>query len=174
MNFKTLCAAAFLTLAPAIASAVPIYADQAYSFGGTLAVGGQTIFSFEVMEDVNIADFALTASDTNGGFDILNASFDYFNVVGDTFDNVMSSSGTLLDRAATGTGSSFLTGWGGYMAGDVITFTFNDGIEDDISLGLSFQTTTPVPMPASGLLLAAGLAGGTIVLRRKRKTPPTV
>lgn len=168
MHLKSLCLAAALAFAPTICAAIPIYADAAYSVPGSLAVGGTTTFTFEVMEGMNIADFAIIASDTNGGSDIMNASFDYFDVIGGTFDLVFSSSDILGDTGATGTALAFIPGWGPYFTGDVISFTFNDGIDDPITLGLSFQTTATaatVPLAASGAFLGMVLIGAAAGMR---------
>ena len=169
---KITAVSAIALLAPVMASAVPISADMPYTVAGILPVGGTTTFTFEVTEALDIANFAINATDTNGGGDIVNASFDYNTVSGDTFDTVFSSSGVIGDSSATGNGFSFVPGWGGYNVGDVITFTFNDGIDDNISLGLSFQTTSPViapvPLPAGGLLLGSMLLGAGFLAKRRK------
>lgn len=171
LNKKTMLAASVAVFMPIAAAAVPIAADMPYTVADVLDVGGTVTFDFEVTEDLDIANFSINATDTNGGGDIANASFTY-NVGSGVFDTIFSSSGVLGDMAATGTGFSFVPGWGGYSTGDVITFTFIDGIDDPISLGLSFQTTSPVvnavPVPAAGLMLGAALLGGGIVARRRK------
>ncbi len=168
-QLKTICVAFFAAaLSTGAATAAPIFADQPYTFGTVLSNQFSTAFSFEVAEDLDIASFVVNATDTNGGSDIISTTFSYNVVSGATFDTVFSSSGTLGDPGATGTGFSFIPGWGGYATGDVINFAFNAAVVDDVSLGLSFQTTQPtsVPIPATGALLLTAL--GAVALRKRR------
>ena len=166
---RILSALAFcLALAPASAQAITIDPDQSYTFADILSPDDVLTYSFQVSAALNIANFVVTATDTNGGGDIATTTFSYYVVTDDGFDTIVSSSGTLGDADATGAGISFVSGWGPYSAGQIFHFMFKENILDPVSIGLSFQTTAvpiaPVPLPATGGLLLLALGA---VARRK-------
>ena len=158
-------AAIALAALPLSAVAVPIGPDESYTEVGTLAPGGTLVFSFEVVEDLDIDTFSVSATGTNSGDDIRNVTFAYDSVTGDTFDNVFSV-------GKVGAGFDFVPGFGPYAAGDTFSFTFTDGIVDNVGITLSFETVIPaaIPVPAAGgMLLLALLGAGAVARRRPRE-----
>ena len=165
MSRTMLAAVAAITLTPLAAPAITLEPDRSYTFADVLNPDEVLSYSFEVSAALNIANFVVTATDTNGGADIGETTFSYYVVMDDGFDTIVSSSGIIGDPDATGAGMSFVSGWGPYAAGDMFEFMFKENIVDAVSIGLSFQTTAiegepePVPLPAAGGLLLLALGG---------------
>ena len=158
-------AAIAIALLPLSAAAVTIGPGEAYTEVGTLTPGGTLVFEFKVAADLDIDTFSISATGTSAGDDIRNVTFAYDGVTGDTFDNVFAA-------GRVGAGFDFVPGFGPYAAGDVFSFTFTDGITNDVGITLSFETVLPavIPVPAAGgMLLLALLAAGALVRRRPRE-----
>ena len=161
-------AAAMLAL-PAAAGASTVYTSDLYAGDfiteATVISPGQEIeFSYNVMEDLNIASFALSASGNSAGADIGEITFG-FTSPGDTHYT------TIVSIGSSTFGGGFLPGVQ-LSAGDTLSIYFTDGIAHPVSVTLSFLTTAPapVPLPASGLLLAAAVLGMGAYASRKHKT----
>ena len=163
-TLKTAAAAASLVaFLPFAASAVTINAGQSYTEVGTLMPGGQLVFTFDVAENLDIDFFSISATGTNGGDDIDNVTFDYYNVTDDTFDNV-------FGMGNAGAGFDFVPGFGPYKAGDTFSFTFKDGIKDEVGITISFETAVAaVPVPAAGGMLGLPLVGAGVAARRRKR-----
>lgn len=162
---KSVAAASALALLPFAAGAATLLtAGNPYTQVGTLVPGGTLTFMFEVAEDLDIDFFSISATGTNAGNDLQNVRFDYDVVTDDTFDTIQ-----VAGNAAAG--FDFVPGFGPYTAGDMFSFTFKDGIRDDVGITLSFETIAPsaVPVPAAGGLLGAALIGAGIAARRRSR-----
>ncbi|MGZ2258043.1 PEP-CTERM sorting domain-containing protein [Roseobacter sp. A03A-229] len=101
----------------------------------------------------------------------------YSSVISGGVYEAFASDGTLLDSLATGSGTnngtvrfdggiiSYInfTGVGGYVGISGLTYNYDgvtDGVNDDIGV-------SPVPVPASGLLMAGVIAAGAAFRRRR-------
>lgn len=151
---KTIAAAAVSVAAFAgTASAITVQAGDLIRETGVLQVGGQLVFDFTFQDSVNVTNFAMSASGTNGGNDIGNVTFGFEEPTSNSF------AVTVNGTAASGTG--FLPG-GTFNAGDMLRVIVNDGIQKPVTIGLAFDALeiAPVPLPAAGGLLLVALAGG--------------
>ena len=161
---RSTAAASMLALLPFAAGAATVLtAGTSYTEVGELLPGGTLVFSFEVAENLDIDFFSISATGSNGGGDIRNVTFDYDTVTGDTFDLVQAAGGA-------GGGLDFVAGFGPYRAGDTFSFTFRDGIVDEVGITLSFETApsvAPVPLPAAGGLLGLAVLGAGLAARRR-------
>lgn len=148
--------------AQAVTVTEDIFADTDYTFAETVVVGGEAEFSFTFMEDLSIPVFALSASGNNGGIDVGNLTFGFIRPTTDSFDLITSfgASASALDSLPGGS----------FLSGDTLSIIFEDGIDFDTSVTVSFVTESPaaVPVPASGVLLGLGLLGMAGWRRTKR------
>lgn len=124
-------------------------------------------FRFTVLEDLRIPEFSLSGTGKNGEADVEDIRFGFVEPVTNQFTTVSSVGG-----AAAGFG--FLDGMT-FDTGSMFSVIFEDGITDDVAVTVSFGTESisPIPLPATGLLLAPFLlAGGIIGLRRRKAALP--
>jgi len=140
-----------------------LYADDYITEATVLNPGDEIEFTYNVMEDLDIASFALAASGNNAGADIGAITFGFASP-GDTHYT------TIVSIGSSTFGGGFLPGVQ-LSAGDTLSIYFNDGIEHPVSVTLSFLTTAPapIPLPASGVLLAVALLGMGVYASRKLK-----
>ena len=160
--------AAMLALSAAAGASTVTYnsdlsAGQNVTEAAVLMPGDEILFSYNVMDDLNIASFALSASGNSAGADIGNITFG-FTSPGDTHYT------TIVSIGSSTFGGGFLPGVQ-LSAGDTLSIYFTDGIAHPVSVTLSFLTTAPapVPLPASGVLLAVALLGMGVYASRKLK-----
>ena len=160
--------AAMLALPAAAGASTVTYnsdlsAGQNVTEAAVLMPGDEILFSYNVMDDLNIASFALSASGNTADADIGHITF-AFTSSGDTHYPTIVSIGTSTF------GGGFLPGVQ-LSAGDTLSIYFTDGIAHPVSVTLSFLTTAPapVPLPASGVLLAVALLGMGVYASRKLK-----
>lgn len=164
---RSLLIAATLLAAPMAAHAVTVTPGETYGDAFTLNPGDVAEFEFEVSEPTRISPIAI--SGTGGGTSDLEkiifgvndfeARFTDFTFLG----NVAAAYGVLDGFVATESFTLLLT--------DIL----GEGIEDPVQLTFSFGTgvPAPIPLPAAGLLLAAGLSMLGARAAIKRRTGPT-
>jgi hypothetical protein len=163
-------AAVAAVVAPFMASAAVVLPYDVnvgvnYAYAQVISPGGDVEFKFTVLDDVKIASFAVTGAGTgssnlNAENDVRDIMYGFALPATDSFSTVMSNNNTAF-------GGGFLPG-GTFKAGTSFSIFFQDGIINDVALGLSFKTT-PVPLPAAGMLLAPVLVAGGIAAARRRK-----
>jgi hypothetical protein len=168
---KTMLAAAALLTLPFAANAATsqqfadIYVDQGYSFSETVAAGGSGAdFFFTIKDDLRINGISVSGSGTNGGTDIGNTTFQIVNPdVGPAGYSLVGTFGT----TSSGLGGTDLVT--DYEVGDSFSVSFitNPTNAQPISYTVSFNTS-PVPVPAAGLLLMTALGGAAAMRRRKK------
>ncbi|OSP54316.1 hypothetical protein [Pseudoruegeria sp. SK021] len=165
---NALFAAAFAISAPLAAQAATVnkdvFANNSYAFAEVLMPGTSAEYNFNVMEDLKVNNFSITANGNNFGADV--GSVRYSVNGADAQALTISGSGESQSGYAFSVGENF-------SAGDVVQFLFSYAIKDDITLSLAFATgpadVAPVPLPAAGLLLGSLLvAGGTVAARKKK------
>lgn len=161
LSMKSIALATALAAVPAMSGAATVLsADTPYTFAFTLSPGAMVTYDFVVGEAFDIASFAITGS--GEAEDIAEITFDYNGVTGDMFDTIIGT--------GTAAALSIIPGFGPFAAGDTFSFVFNDGIDDNVSLTLSFSTVAEavgvIPLPAGGMLLLTGL-GALLVWRRR-------
>ena len=163
---------AFL-LAVAIATALPgpgraavvssdITVNAAYSKTGTLLSGQTLEFKFKALQALFIDAFSLSATGTNSGNDLNKVTFGYTTPTSDFFDTVV----TVGKASFAG---DFLVGT--IFPKDTIFSIFFEerGIKNPVGVTVSFQTASPVPVPATGLLLGTVLLAAGAFARRSLK-----
>ena len=114
------------------------------------------IFNFNVVEDLRIPTFNLSASAASG---VDTTTYEISK------PDVGPSSFGLLNFASVG--NDIVPG-ADYAAGDTFTVIFSETSAVPISYTVSFSTVSAVPVPAAGLLLLSGF-GGIMALRRRKK-----
>ncbi|MFN3642384.1 MAG: hypothetical protein ACK4TB_05590 [Gemmobacter sp.] len=157
---------------PAVASAATVTIDnslnanQTFSGVSLITPGGVVEFRFTVLEDLVIQSFSMVATGNNATDDLENIRYGFEQPAMNPFSLIQ-----LDGTAAAALG--FLSG-GTWLAGSMFSIFFEDGIDDDVGLSLSFRTNVPaIPLPAGIVLLAPLLlAGGMIGLRRRRAGLP--
>ncbi|OED49397.1 hypothetical protein AB838_06895 [Rhodobacteraceae bacterium (ex Bugula neritina AB1)] len=162
-------AAAAVTALPMAAYAVPVAVDAsvdlgqpAYSFSTTVNPGDDgAVFTFTILEAMQISGISVSGSGTNGGDDIASTTFQVVNP-----DFGPSPFQSFTTSFGVGSGSAVVSGQT-YAAGDQFTVTFVETAENPISYTVSFPVAE-VPVPAAGLLLLGAL-GGFAGLRRRKK-----
>jgi len=140
-----------------------ISAGQFVSEAAVLRRGGLIEFRYNVLEDLNIQSFAVSATGNKSGIDVANIRFGFTNPGTNMFT-------TVLMTGTSSFGGGFLSGLT-LTAGDQFSIFFNDGIRSKVALTLSFLTKMPsqVPLPAPAILLMAALAGLGAFAKRKAK-----
>jgi hypothetical protein len=166
MIAKVLAAAALASL-PAMASAVTTTVATDVQLGDAPSVSFSVpttddgvIFSFTALNRFAVTGFAVNAVGSNSGAD---ASGTTFSVDG----GPPLSFGVVNNFGPVSFAGGFAPG-AKYATGDSFTIQFFENAVNDISYGVSF-TTSPIPVPAAGLLLLTAL-GGAAALRRRKKT----
>lgn len=141
-----------------------ITADAAYSKTGTLTSGKSLEFKFKALEALFIDVFSLSATGTNSGKDLRKVSFGYTTPTSDYFNTVVS-------YGTSSFAGDFLIG-ALFPKGSVFSIFFEDrGIKNPVGVTVSFQTASPVPVPATGLLLGTVLLAGGALARRSLRSP---
>lgn len=168
---KTLLVAAALLTSPVAAFAITeadpavITVDQSFSFSQTIASGvGAADFFFTVADRLRINGIAVSGTGTNGGTDIGNTTFEITNpAVG---PEGFSFIGTFGTASAGFGGTDIITD---FIVGDrfAVFFDTTPANVNSISYTVSFDTS-PVPVPAAGLLLLTALGGAAAMRRRKK------
>lgn len=165
-------------VAPVTASAATFNEDLnvgvSYSFAQVVSPGGSFNYVFNVLDDIEISAFSISATGTGSTAaiaenDVRDIRFG-FSLPATNLFSVVQSMGT------TAAGFGFLPG-GSFSAGDTFSIFFVDGIVNDVGLTLSFLTEAPapVPLPAAGLMLAPVLiAGGVAAVRRRKAAKASV
>jgi hypothetical protein len=153
---------------PALANAAAIVfnetvsADENYSFAAVIAPGDSLEWSFTVLEDLVIETFSVSGTGTDAGDDLAAVTFGMFQPTTGTYLMIET-----IGNVAAGLG--FIDG-ASFLAGDMFSIFFDDGVDNDVAVTLSFGTqVAAIPLPATGLLLAPFLlAGGVAGLRRRK------
>lgn len=149
-------------MAPAAVFNVDLVANQSFSDAQVISPGGSVEYAFTVLELLDVAAFSLSATGNNSGDDVAAITFGFTSPPTNSFTTI-----EIIADASFGGG--FLPG-GSFAPGDTFSIFFGDGVQNDASVTLSFDTTSPVavPLPAAGLMLAAALMGiGVFGARRK-------
>lgn len=167
-KISTVLAAAALAALPMMASAVTVNTD--ISLGDAPSVpaavaptdSGAT-FNFTALDRFAVDEISLTANGSNSGQDILGSSYSVLvngltTLAPTAFSNVISF-------GTQGIGFAFVPG-GIFNTGDVFTVVFDENSPRALSYTVSF-TTSPIPVPAAGLLLLTALGGAAALRRRK-------
>lgn len=149
---------------PANALYAPDDTFVSLGFGGALTLGFDT--SFDALSDISVWEVTYSAKNGNPPGDNHREAIEVYTVLGGTETLV----GTLLNY-----GSNTVMAAGAfdyiklvditlsYFAGDTTSF---DGFDVD-AVSVTMGDVAPVPLPASGLLLMAGIGGMAYMRRRK-------
>jgi hypothetical protein len=131
----------------------------------TLSLGGTSIFTdvFTNVGDANIMYIRAASRDETGDVESTLLSDIMFNG-GGVLGSVLSEDGART--YATITGADFASDWN--LTGD-LTFTGPFGkTGSNYAVQFKLVETTPIPLPAAGWMLIAGV-GGLVALKRRRK-----
>lgn len=166
--------AAVLALAlPAASQAATVInanltADGFFTFNETLSTDDDIEFKFTVLEDLKVAEFAVSGTGSSSTNDLNDVTFGFVSPTSEIF-------ASFADFNTVSAGFSFLPG-ATFAAGDMFSFFFEEGpggLDNPVSVTLSFNTAA-VPLPATALLLAPLLLTGAAVGRRKAKRKASV
>lgn len=140
-----------------------ISAGQFVSEAAVMRPGRDIEFRYNVLTDLDIQSFAVSATGNKSGVDVANIRFGFTDPGTNMFT-------TILMTGTSSFGGGFLNGLT-LNAGDQFSIFFNDGIRSKVALTLSFLTKVPsqVPLPAPAILLMAALAGLGALAKRKAK-----
>jgi hypothetical protein len=138
-------------------------ADQNYSYANVIQPGDMLEYRFSVLEELLIENFSVSATGNNAEADVEDIRFGFVEPLTGLFTTIQS-----IGTVAAGVG--FLDGMT-FAVGSVFSVIFDDGITNDVAVTLSFgtETVSPVPLPATGLLLAPFLLAGGIAGWRRRR-----
>lgn len=153
-----------LANAATVVSTNNIFADESYSFAGVILPGEIIEFRFFVMEDLQIDDFSLSGTGTDAEEDLLAITFGRFNPPTQGFSEIQ-------NIGSVSAGLGFLDGET-FQSGDAFSIFVEDGIDNDVAVTVSFEadSISPIPLPASGLLMLPFLLGGAYAGWRRRKS----
>jgi hypothetical protein len=154
VSVPTLAAAASVVIQDQISVGVD------YSFAEVISPGDTIEFRFTPLTGLKINSFSVSGTGTNAEDDVRDIRFGLSNPPAEIFSSVDSV-------GETAAGFGFIDG-GIWNKGSVFSIFFSDGIDNDVGLTLSFETS-PIPLPAAGLLLGpVVLAAGAAALRRRK------
>lgn len=138
-------------------------ADEKFSEGFSLEPGGSQQYNFSVTEDLVISTFSVSGTGPEDGNDLSEVTFGLMDPPDNSFGNV--------ETEGNVSGANEFIPGAEFAAGDVFSFYFEDGIDSDVGLTLSFDTESPspIPVPGAGVLLLSALAGGAAYGRRRKK-----
>lgn len=137
--------------------------------GSANLYGGEDVtYTFNVLENLTIPDFAVSGTDSDRGSDLLNIRFGY-GMSGET-GVATNSYSQIFEFETTAAAIGSLTGQS-FSAGENFFFTFvNNGFSGEADRDLVGTTVSfaAVPVPAAGFLLLGALGAGAFVSRRKK------
>ncbi|MEM1130320.1 MAG: VPLPA-CTERM sorting domain-containing protein [Pseudomonadota bacterium] len=162
---KTVIASLVLAFAASSASAIVVtpgstaalLANEEYTGGGSISPGGSLEFGFDVPDGIKVSDISFTGVGFNNGTDLNDIMFG--------IDTASTGYSTVIPLGTTAVAFGTLAG---FTASNDFSIVFSDGIVSDATVGFAFTTST-VPLPAAGGLLATALLGAGFVARRRRK-----
>ena len=138
-----------------------------------ISAGEEVTYTFDVLDDLTIRQFAVSGSGFDSGADLVNVRYGFGYDIG-TEDGVADNSydqifeyGTVASAVGSITGQTF-------EAGDFFFFSFlntgdpSDAANDTVGTTVAFDTVAPIPVPAAGFLLLGALGAGAVVGRRKK------
>lgn len=165
---KTVAALAFALLPMTASAAVStdLNAGDEYLVQGQIASGTTSdVFTFTALERLKVNNITVVGVGSSGGLDLAK--------IGYTLSAPMMTGGldTVVAVPFTLTRIGFSTFTGGYFsAGQSFTIAFNaiSPVTNNVNLSVD-MLTSPVPVPAAGLMLLAAL-GGAAALRRRQKS----
>ncbi len=141
-------------------------AGQFVSEAHVIQPGEGIEFQYNVLENLIIGSFAVSATGNDAGGDVQDIRFGFTSPATSGFTTI-----TAVGTSAFG---------GGFLpalvlsAGDVFSVFFEDGITNAVTIGLSFEASAPsaIPLPATGALLGGvmGLFGAFAMRRRKTQS----
>lgn len=183
---KTVAATAALTLSAGAASAAPIYADTVIDFQGDCATGGCAAYRSDPTKALGAADgefvsLGLGGSITLGFSGVPNLAGDA-TVYEVTWGNranhpeaaqvysVLGGDETLLGTITNANGANSVSLSGPFDSIKIVDYTvsyFNGNTSSFDGFDVDSVSISAVPLPATGLMLLAGL-GGFAAMRRKK------
>lgn len=125
--------------------------------------GDSLEFQYNVLENLIIGSFAVSATGNDAGGDVVDIRFGFTSPATNGFT-------TITTVGTSSFGGGFLPALV-LSAGDVFSVFFEDGITNAVSIGLSFESSAPsaVPLPATGALFGGLMALFGLIAMRKRK-----
>lgn len=134
------------------------------SVAGVMRPGNNVRFRFDILDDLTIPSFSVSATGNAAGLDLSSIRYGFSKATATNMFSTIETNGT-----STFAGG-FLPGFT-LAAGDKFSVFFLDGISRRVALTVSFLSTAPsqVPLPAPALLLIAGLAAMGAIGKRKSK-----
>ena len=147
-------------------SSTDVFAEDNYSTAGIISPDETIEFRFVVKEDLRIPNFSVVGTGTDADPDLRAIMFGLTTSPRQEFSDVQN-----IENVSAALG--FLDG-GSFLAGDMFSICFGDGIDNDVGVTVSFGTDvlSPVPLPASGLLTLPLLLGGAYAGWRRRRSHP--
>ena len=134
-----------------------------------ISAGEDITYTFDVLDDLTIRQFAVSGSGFDAGADLMNVRYGYGQTAGDVVDrqyDQIFEYRTVASAVGSVTGQSF-------EAGETFFFTFlntgdpSDPANETEGTTVSFDVA-PISVPAAGFLLLGALGAGALVGRRKK------